>query len=67
MEVAIIIVLSMLAYICWNILAIKDSIEHTNAKLKNIEDKLDNVDTRLYDLRKNINNKSEIHIKKHFK
>lgn len=36
MEAALIIGLSMLAYICWNILAIKDGIECTNARINNI-------------------------------
>ena len=40
MEAALVIIFGILAYICWNILAIKDGIEHTNAKLKNIENEL---------------------------
>ena len=44
MEVAIIIGLSMLAYICWNILVIKDDIEHTNARLKNLNMTKQNIE-----------------------
>ena len=36
MEAGLVIILGILAYICWNILAIKDGIEHTNARLNNI-------------------------------
>lgn len=35
MEAALIIILGALAYICWNILAIKDSVETINARLNN--------------------------------
>lgn len=36
MEAAIVVGLCMLGYICWNILEIKDGIEHINARLNNL-------------------------------